>query len=67
MFEMYSHCQLYDDDEDAMIKTSTPGPWYSNYETLKPASVVTYKKNKAGIDKHNQMAYYYPFRRGQTK
>ncbi|XP_067947145.1 piggyBac transposable element-derived protein 4-like [Watersipora subatra] len=48
---------------DAMINTSTPEPRYSNYEMLKPASVITYNKSKACVDKHNQMVSYYPFRR----
>ncbi|XP_067945022.1 piggyBac transposable element-derived protein 4-like [Watersipora subatra] len=54
-------------DEDAMINTNTQGPRYGNHETLKPASVVTYNKNKAGVDKHDQMASYYPFIRRQMK
>ena len=38
-----------------------------NHQTSKPAAVVRYNKNKAGVDRADQMASYYPMYRKTVK
>jgi hypothetical protein len=50
-----------------MVDTSNAKSAYHDHEVLKPKSVVSYNKSKAGVDKHDQMASYYPFKRKSVK
>lgn len=38
-----------------------------DHETLKPAAIVRYNQNKAGVDRADQMASYYPMHRKTVK
>ena len=54
-------------DNDVMIDTSNGRPARNAHETLKPQTVVSYNRHKAGVDKHDQMASYYPMSRKTLK
>lgn len=46
-----------------MVETSNR----QNQEKLKPAGIVDYNNNKAGVDRHDQMCSYYPLHRKTVK
>lgn len=52
---------------NTMVNTSNPRSAYHDHEVMKPQSVVTYNKSKAGVDKHDQIASYYPLQRKTLK
>lgn len=54
-------------DDDVMVNTTNAKSAYHDHERWKPRSVVTYNKSKAGVDKRDQMASYYPFQRKTLK
>ena len=47
-------------DADVMIDTTNPRSRFHDHQVMKPQTVLTYNSNKAGVDKHDQMASYYP-------
>jgi hypothetical protein len=50
-----------------MVETDDGRRHRGTHETLKPATVVDYNRHKAGVDKLDQMASYYPFDRKTVK
>ena len=55
-------------DSDMMVDTTTNAKSvHHDHEVLTSKSVVSYNKSKAGDDKHDQMASYYPFKRKSVK
>ena len=51
-----------------MVDTTNAKSFHHDHEVLKPKSVVTYDKSKAGVDKHDQMASYnYSLKRKSVK
>lgn len=54
-------------DPDTMVDTANERARHHDHEILKPASVINYNKHKAGVDKQDQMASYYPFQRKTVK
>lgn len=54
-------------DSDVMIDTTNAQSAHHSHEIMKPQSVLTYNKSTAGVDKHDQMASYYPLKRKPIK
>ena len=54
-------------DADVMIDTTNPRSRFHDHQVMKPQTVLTYNSNKAGVDKHDQMASYYPMCRKSLK
>ena len=54
-------------DNDVMVDTTNARSGHHDHEVMKPQSVVTYNRSKAGVDKHDQLASYYPFQRKTLK
>ena len=50
-----------------MVDTTNAKSVHHDHVVLKRKSVVTYNKSKAGVDKHDEMASYYPFKRKSVK
>lgn len=47
--------------------TRGEGDHQNRHQSVKPACVVSYNANKAGVDKHDQMVQYYPLGRKTVK
>lgn len=56
---------LFTINKDSMVDTTNPRS--QPHEVMKPESVTTYNQSKAGVDKHDQMASYYPMGRKTMK
>ena len=52
---------------DTMENTGRPATEAGGHQQQKPAAVLDYNSNKAGVDRHDQMSSYYPLARKTVK